>query len=83
MPTKKPIGTVTHFYDKISVAAIALAAGVKQGDSVSIGKHNSFVEQTITSMQHNDQKITTARKGQEIGIKVRERVKTGDLVFKV
>ncbi len=82
MPAKKPIGKVTHFYDQISVATIALNASLKQGDKIKIGKQDPFLEQDVKSMQLEHKLIQAAKKGQEVGLKVSAKVKEGDLVFK-
>ena len=85
-PTKtvapKPIGVITHFFDKISVAVVKLYAGLKTGDKIRIEGHGNAFEQTVASMQIEHDKIAEAKKGQEVGMKVAKPVKQGDLVFK-
>lgn len=81
--SKKPIGKVTHFYDKIKVAVVALSATLKKGDKIKIGKEDRFLEQEVKSMQIEHKDLKEAKKGQEIGLKVSGEVKEGDLVFKV
>ncbi len=78
----KPIGKVTHFFDKISVAVIKLDAALKVGDKIKIEGHGNSFEQTIDSMQIEHEQLKTAKKGQEVGMKVAQAVKEGDLVFK-
>ena len=82
MVVRKPIGKVTHYYPKISVAVVALSAGLKTGEKVSIEKGEAKTEQTITSMQVEHKHIDTAKKGQEIAIKTEQEVKEGSLVYK-
>ena len=77
---KKPVGKVTHYYGKIGVAVVALNMALKQGQS--IGKSN-FFEQEAKSMEMWNEKVKAAKKGQEIGLKVDEKARKGDLVFKV
>ncbi len=79
---EKPLGKVTHFYDKINVAAILLEKGLKVGDKIKIGKNENFLEQEITSLQREHAAVKAAKKGQEVGLKVAERVREGDLVWK-
>lgn len=81
--TPTPLGKVTHFYDQIGVAAVMLNKALKVGDKVRIGKNEKFVEQDISSMQLEHEAVKTAKKGQEVGMKVVERVRPGDLVLKV
>ena len=82
MAKEKPIGKITHFYDKIKVAVVALNAKLKVGDRIKIGKNDSFVEQEVKSIQIEHEKLKEAKKGQEIGLKVSKKVREGDLVFK-
>lgn len=78
----KPIGKITHFFDKISVAVVKLDAPLKIGDKIRIeGRGKSFT-QAVDSMQVEHEQLTAARKGQEVGMKVKEAVKDGDLVYK-
>ncbi len=78
----KPIGKVTHFFDKISVAVVKLNAGLKVGDKIKIEGHGQSFEQAVGSMQIEHEKLKEAKKGQEVGMKTTKPVKTGDLVFK-
>lgn len=82
MAKKKPIGKITHIYDKIKVAVVALDAGLKAGDNIKIGKGDRFIEQAVKSMQVDHKKIEKAKKGQEIGLKIKKGVKLRDFVFK-
>jgi putative protease len=83
MADKKEIGKVTHFFDKISVAIIELAAGLKKGDKISIEGHGKTVEQTVDSMQIEHEAVEKAKKGDAIGLKTSEEVKENDKVFKL
>lgn len=82
MPEEK-IGIVSHFFDKVSVAAIKLEGNLKIGDQIHIkGATTDFTTQ-ITSMQINREDVKKANKGDEIGIKVHEKCRSNDDVFKV
>ncbi len=81
--TPKPIGAVTHFYGDISVAIVKLKKAVKTGIKVRFGGATTDFEETIKSMQYDHKPITSARKGQEVGVKVKKRVREGDEVFEV
>lgn len=78
----KPIGKVTHFFDKIKVAVVKLAAPLKVGDKIKIEGRGQKFEQTVSSMQIEHEQLKTAKKGQEVGMKVAKPVKEGDLVYK-
>lgn len=77
----KPIGVVTHFYDHISVAIVKFKKSMKVGAHLIFrhGDHESH--ETITSMQYDHMPITVAHKGQEVGIRVRTKVKEGYDIF--
>lgn len=80
---KELVGKVVHYYGKIGVAVVELSGALKVGDKISIeGKGTSF-EQTVGSMEIEHAKVQSARKGQSIGLKVDQRVKEGDLVYKI
>ncbi len=79
---KKPIGEITHYYGGIGVAIVKFSKAVDVGTEVNFkGAHTDFT-QTIDSMQFDHKDIKSAKKGQEIGIKVGEKVHEGDKVFK-
>lgn len=77
----KPIGKVTHYFDKIQVAAITLKAPLKVGDQIQIKGHTTDFTQTVDSMQLDHETIQAAKKGDEIGIKVTDKVRSGDEVY--
>lgn len=80
---KKEIGKITHYFAKISVASIRLSDSIKAGDTISIeGAHTNF-EMVVESMQIEKTVIPEAVAGQEVGTKVKDRVREGDTVFKV
>lgn len=79
---QKPIGKVTHYFDRIGVAVVKFDEPVKTGDKIRVeGRGRSF-EQTIESMQIEKEKIQEAKAGQEVGLKVSQPVKEGYKVFR-
>lgn len=77
------IGKITHYYDKIGVAVVALENTLLLEDEITIvNNHNKF-KQIVRSMQLEHKQLTSAKKGQSIGLKVDQPVKTGSLVLKV
>jgi translation elongation factor EF-1alpha len=87
--TAKPqkVGTVTHYFTKIGVAVIKLNKTLSKGDKIKIQSDTpqgltSFT-QTVGSIQHNHKPLQRAGPGKEIGLKVRDRVRENDLVFKL
>ena len=80
----KLIGKITHYFSKIGVAVIDLSSTLKAGDTLRIiGGEDTDFTQTVDSMQIEHEKIKTAKKGDSIGIKVKEKVREGYKVFKV
>jgi putative protease len=82
MPEEK-IGEVTNFFVKPMVAAIRLTAALKVGDSIHVKGHSTDVTMDVTSMQIDRNAVEQADAGAEIGIKMPDRARAGDEVFKV
>lgn len=80
---EQEIGVVEHYFSKIGVAAIKITDVLKVGDKIRIKGATTDFEQVVESMEINRQKIEEAKPGDEIGIKVLERVREGDKVYKV
>jgi acyl-CoA hydrolase len=78
---EKPIGKVTHFFDKISVAAVKLLAPLKVGDIIRIKGHITDFVQKVESMQIEHANVLKAKKGDEIGIKVIDKIRDHDYVY--
>ena len=77
------IGKVSDFFAHPVVAGIELTGGVKVGDKIQIKGHTTDVEMTVTSLQIDNAQVNEAKAGDSIGIKVPERVRSGDSVYKV
>jgi hypothetical protein len=76
------IGTVTHYYPKVGVAAVILEDHLAKGEKIHIhGVHEDF-HQTVTSMEYEHAPIAEASEGLDIGIKVIQKVHVGDVVLK-
>lgn len=81
---EKKLGKVTHYFDKIRVAAVKLSDSVCVGDVIRIvGGEKTDFNQKISSMQFKGEDLKKGKKGQEVGIKVKERAREGYKVFKV
>ena len=77
------IGKVTDFFAKPVVAGIELSGILKIGDKIHIKGSTTDIELAIESMQINRVDITEGKPGDLIGIKVPDRVRQGDIVYKV
>jgi len=81
---EEKIGIVEHFFTKIGVAAIRITDGeLKIGDTIHIVGATTDFKQKVESMQINKQPVDVAKPGDEIGIKVIDRVREHDVVYKV
>lgn len=79
---EKEIGVVSNYFDHVQAAAIKLKTGVKVGDTLHIVGGEVDFEQEVDSMQINRKPVEKAKKGDEIGIKVIEKVRKGYKVYK-
>ncbi len=81
---EKKIGIVEHFFNNVSVAAIKIIEGeIKIGDTIHfVGAHTDF-KQNISSMEINRNPVDVVKKGDDVGIKVKDRVRENDVVYKI
>lgn len=79
----KEIGRVTHFFDKVGVAVVEVGKALNVGDKIRIKGMTTDFEQLIDSMQIEHEQIKKAKKGDAIGMKVKDRVRPNDLVYLV
>lgn len=77
------IGKVSDFFAKPVVAGISLTGSLSQGDRIHILGHTTNLEMAIESMQIDNAVVQEARAGQAVGIKVADRVRRGDTVYKI
>jgi putative protease len=83
MPEQK-VGEVIKFFSKASVAAIKVTEGtLKVGDRIKIKGHTTDFEDQIQSMQIENQPVEKAEAGHLIGIKVKDRVREKDVIWKI
>jgi translation initiation factor IF-2 len=77
------VGKVSTFFARPVVAGIELTAPLKVGDKIHIKGHTTDIELTVESMQINNVNVQEAKSGDSIGIKVPDRVRPGDHVYKI
>ena len=83
MPEEE-VGKVVGYFSKIGVAAIDITQGsLKVGDKIHIKGHTTDFEQVVESIQIEHQNVQEAKPGDSIGIKVKDRVRDHDMVYKV
>lgn len=77
------VGTVSDFFAHPVVAGIELTAPLKVGDKIRIKGHTTDIEMEVGSMQIHNANVTEANAGDSIGIKVTDRCRPGDTVYKI
>jgi translation initiation factor IF-2 len=82
MPEIK-VGTVSDFFAHPVVAGIELTGELNTGDLIRIKGHTTDIEFLVSSMQVDNNTVTSAKTEDAVGIKVTERVRPGDTVYKV
>jgi len=80
---EKEVGKVSTYFSHVGVAAIKLSGKLKVGDTIHIAGHTTDFEQEVKSMQIENKEMVQAKKGDHIGIKVKEKVRPHDKVFLV
>ena len=80
---EEKIGLVSNYFSKISVAAVEITHGVVTvGDRLHFLGHTTDFEATVHSTQIEHKSVTEAKQGDSVGIKVSERAREGDKVYK-
>lgn len=79
----KRIGEVTHYYNRIGVAVLKIEDGLNVGDTIHILGHTTDFTQQVISMEVEHRKMQAVGAGADVALKVDERVRAGDEVYKV
>ena len=78
------IGYVSKYFGQISVAAIEITTGkLNVGDTIKVKGHTTDLTEKVQSMQIEHETVENAKKGDSIGIKVTDKVRRKDKVFKI
>lgn len=77
------VGRVVTYFAHPEAAAVELEDSLRVGDSIHIKGHTTDFEQQVESMQIENESVQEAKKGDSIGVKVKERVRHNDVVYKV
>lgn len=81
--SEEEVGKVSDFFARPVVAGIDMTGTLKTGDKIHIKGHTTDMEIVIASMQINNQPVSEAGSGDSVGIKVPDRVRAGDTVYRV
>lgn len=80
---EKLIGKVTHYFDRIGVAVLELTDTIRVGDTLHfIGRSVDF-SQPVSSLQIEHQNVSEGKPGQDVALKVSQKVRPNDSVYKV
>lgn len=84
-PTKKEklVAKVTHYFSKIKVAILKMKDSLEIGDKIHFKGYTTDFTQGVTSLQIDHKPVTTVKKGQEIGLLVKGKVRHKDKVYKI
>jgi selenocysteine-specific translation elongation factor len=77
------VGEVSDFFARPVVAGIEVTGSIKIGDNLHIKGHTTDLEMVIASMQINNVDVNEAKPGDSVGVKVNDRVRRGDKVYRV
>ena len=81
---EKKVGFVSNYFGKISVAAVEITDGtISVGDTLHFLGHTTDCESRVSSMQIEHKSVSEAKKGDSVGIKVSEKVREKDKVYKI
>ncbi len=83
MAEEKLIGKISHYYSNIGVGIIELTAKLAVGDVIHIKGATTDFEQKVESIQIEHKEVKGAKTGEGIGLKMNEKVREGDEVYKV
>lgn len=79
----KLIGKITHYFSKIGVAVIELSDALEAGDTIRIVGGETDFTQKVDSMQIEHEEIKKAKSGDNVGLKVSQKVREDYKVYKL
>ncbi len=82
MPEEE-VGKVSDFFAHPVVAGIEMTGTLKVGDKIHIKGHTTDLEFSVASMQIDNVDVSDAKAGDSVGVRVSDRVRRGDTVYKV
>ncbi|MBD3205836.1 hypothetical protein GF319_05755 [Candidatus Bathyarchaeota archaeon] len=81
--SKSKVGEITHFFTDINVAVIELTDTLEEGDRIKVEGATTDFEHTVRSMEIEHEHVEIAEAGQSIGLKIPQRAREGDTVYKI
>jgi len=83
MAEETEVGKVSTYFRKVGVTAVKVTAEIRKGDTLHFKGHTTDFACVAESMQVENEEVESARAGADLGIEVAERVREGDVVYKV
>jgi len=80
---EKEVGKVVDYFAKVNVAGIQMSDSLAVGDTIHIKGHTTDFQQKVGSMQIEHQVVDQVSAGDSVGIKVTDRCRTHDIIYKV
>ena len=80
---EEEIGKITHFFPHIPAGVIELKGALAVGDTIHIKGHTTDLTQVVDSMQIDNKPVQQGKRGDDIAIKTKDRVRIHDTVYKV
>ena len=83
IPGEKFLGEVEDFFGQIFVIALTLKEALSVGDAIHVKGHTTDFAEAVKSMQIDHKAVKTAKRGDGVGIKVGDKARKGDYVYRV
>jgi putative protease len=81
MAEEKLVGKIIHYYGKLGVVIIELSETLEVGKTIHIkGAHDDFTQE-VKELQYEHQAITAGKAGQQVGLKVDQKIHENDEVY--
>lgn len=80
---EKPVGEVFNYFSKLGVAGVKLFGSLRTGDRIRVRGSTTDFEQVVESMQVEHSSVSEAGKGDSIGLRVEQRVRPHDKVYRL
>jgi putative protease len=80
---KSRVARVSHYFSKIGVAVLELEAPLLVGDKILVTNNHVGFQQVVESMQLDGKSVDTAQAGQNIGLRIDQKVKSNFVVYKI
>lgn len=80
---EKEIGKIIHYFAHVGAGIIELSDSLKVGDKIHIKGHSEDFMQDVASMQIEHAEVAEAKAGDQVGVKVSQKVHQGDRVYKI